>query len=122
MRLLTAMLMAAILGACASAGDGQPRPDRNVLTQAQIDAAVETNAYDLIRVYRPLWLNVRGANSVSSDNPIMVYLDGTRIGDTDALRSISPNDIFEIRFYGAAQAQARFGLGNTRGAIAITTR
>jgi hypothetical protein len=123
MRILIAvLLLGTSLGACAAAGAGGARVDRNVMTLEQIEEADQTNLYDLVRVHRPHWLNTRGPNSFRSENPIMVYFDGTRIGDLEELRSLSPYDVREIRFLGAAQAQARYGLGNTRGAIDITSR
>ena len=123
MRILIAvLLLGTTLGGCASAGTGGARRDRNVMTLEQIEEADQTNLYDLIRVHRPNWLNARGPNSFRSENPIMVYLNGTRFGDIEELRSLSPYDVREIRYLSAAQAQARFGLGNTRGAIAITSR
>lgn len=122
MRTLIAVLLLGALGACASTGGHGERRDRNVLTLEQIEEADQSNLYDLIRVYHPTWFNTRGQNSFNSENPIMVYLDGTRLGDIEALRGLSPHHVQEIRYLSAAQAQARFGLGNTQGAIAVTSR
>lgn len=122
MRILIAVLLLGALGACVSTGGHGERRDRNVMTLEQIEEADQSTLYDLIRVYHPTWLNTRGPNSFRSENPIMVYLDGTRLGDIEALRGLSPHNVQEIRYLSATQAQARFGLGNTRGAIAVTSR
>lgn len=110
-----------IAGACASTGERSTR-DRNVLTLEEIQQSPQSDALGLIRGLRPQWLRVRGASTVSADNPIMVYLDGTRLGGPDVLSSIQANTIEEIRYYGPSEAQTRFGLNNTNGAIAIRTR
>ena len=129
------VLMAAT--ACTPVNQGrEARPDRDVLTLAQIEDADQTNALDLIRSLRPQWLRTRGMNSsispveqpggqvtaASNQDPIQVYVDGNRMGSTEVLSTIPAINIGEIRFYSGPEAQSRFGLGNSNGAIAISTR
>ena len=126
MRMLAAAALLLGLTACASTPSGEDRPRRSqdVLTLEEIHEsnADQFSAYDLIRTRRPAWLRTRGTNSVYAEDPIMVYVDGNRLGGPEVLETIPAMNIEEARFYTAAQAQARFGLGNTNGAIAIKTR
>lgn len=118
------MLIVAVLlvaGACAGIGERSTR-DRDVLTLEEIDKSPQSDAYALIRGLRPQWLRIRGANTFSDRNPIMIYVDGTRLGGPNVLNSIPTNTIEEIRYYGPSDAQLRFGLNNMNGAIAIRTR
>ncbi|MEJ2502395.1 MAG: hypothetical protein P8177_03625 [Gemmatimonadota bacterium] len=125
MRTLAVIVAAIGLTACATTETGdRARRDQNVLTLEEIQEsnADQFSAYDLIRNRRPAWLRTRGSNSIYAEDPIMVYVDGSRLGGPEVLETIPAMNIEEARFYGPAQAQARFGLGNTNGAIAITTR
>lgn len=93
-----------------------------MITVGEIQSSHHQDAHEIIRGLRPHWLRVRGPNSFRSPNPIMVYVDGNRMGGPEVLSSVPTVNIEEIRFYNAAEAQARFGLNNTNGAIAIRTR
>lgn len=118
--LIVAALLLAATG-CASTGDTVLR-DRDVLTLEEIEATSQPNAYHMIRGLRPHWLRVRGPTRLYQQHPIMVYVDGTRMGGPSVLNSIPRGNIREIRYYDGAQAQTRFGLNNTNGAIAVRTR
>ena len=52
----------------------------------------------------------------------MVYLDGTRVGERDALRDIQTVEIETMQFLDARQATFRFGAGHVNGAILVTTK
>lgn len=121
MRLLTIALLLFATGACVSTGERTTR-NRDVLTLEEIQSSDLTDAYEIIRGMRPQWLRVRGPNSFYAANPIMVYLDGNRMGGPEVLSSIPKLSIEEIRFYDPPEAQARFGLNNTNGAIVVRTR
>lgn len=121
MRLWIVTLLLLVGGGCASSGE-YTRRDSNVLTLEEIQATHHMDAHEIVRGLRPHWLRIRGPNSFYSENPIMVYVDGHRMGGPEALSSIPKLNIREIRFYDAAAAQSRFGLNNTNGAIAVRTR
>ena len=55
-----------------------------------------------------------------SGSPV-VYLDNTREGDVSTLRNISLDGVLEIRFFGATQAQMRWGMDHPAGAILVVT-
>lgn len=92
-----AALLSAIatLAACASSGTGsaaaRSSPDR--LTRAEISKSNASNAYERISRLRPNWLRATGTGSISGGAArtqiILVYLDGQRLEDMNALRTIS---------------------------------
>jgi hypothetical protein len=125
-RLLPLLLLFALIG-CAStpAGDeARPRRQADLISSEEIQGARFNNAYDLVQALRPNWIRGRGAQSINDPTagvPV-VYMDGSRLGAPDQLRQISPTDIESIRFLNATEAQARYGLGHTGGAIVIAMR
>jgi hypothetical protein len=121
MRLLV-LAMVVVLVACASAAPGTPRADRDVLTLEEIDGSDQPNAYDLVRTLRPQWLRSRGPSSINNENPIMVYVDGNRMGGPETLSLVPSLSIEEMRFLSPSEAQSRYGLNHTNGAIVILTR
>lgn len=120
MRIMIVSLLLLTVG-CATTGERSTR-DRNLLTLEEIQGSTQADAHGIIQSLRPQWLRVRGPVNFSDDSPIMVYMDGTRMGGPEVLRSIPTDTIEEIRYYSASQAQTRFGLDNVQGAIAIQTR
>lgn len=139
--LLVLSLLVSLLAGCAasrSAGEGQARPQANLITAAEIQQAVRgQNAFDLIRELRPNRLQIRGVQSLGSPverrtgereptgataAEIMVYVDGTRMGGPAILRQILASDVQEARFLGGTEATARFGTNHTSGATLLTTR
>jgi hypothetical protein len=114
------------LAACASAGTGTTAASHNsnVITEAEISATHESNAYDVIRNARPLFLKSRGRSSINSSSGeyATVYLDGQQYGDLSTLRSIATPQIREIRYYSASDAMTRFGMQAGGGAIEILTK
>jgi hypothetical protein len=89
----------ATLAACASSGTGsssaRSSPDR--LTKAEISQSSASTAYELISRLRPNWLRATGAGSISGGatrtQSILVYLDGQRLEDLNALKTISAGGI-----------------------------
>ena len=98
------------------------RPDRNLISLAEIQAVRTDNAYELVRTLRPMWLRKRGSNSVHYDGDIVVYLNETRFGGPEALRQVETISITSIRYYDPGAANFRFGSGHQHGAIQISTQ
>ena len=119
--LLTTTLILAAAAGCASAG-GPGAADRYLITQEEIEGTDQANAYDIVRVLRPTWLRAKGPSSFYADTPVQVYIDGNRMGGTKALETVPKIAIHEIRYYTPTEAQARWGLNHTNGAIAVITR
>lgn len=123
MRKVMLLLAAVSLAAgCATSSGASSGSNRSVLTLEEIQAHDYGNVYDLIQAERPWWLRARGAKSFTHETPIMVYVDGSEVGTTEALRTMSPYQYVRIQYYGAGQAQVRFGTGNVSGAIELTTQ
>lgn len=91
------------------------------ITMAEIRASRETNAYDLVRRLRPLWLNSRGPTSVMNPGDVEVYLNGARLGDRTALREVMIAAITEVRYLDPALADFRYGHGHSHGVIELST-
>jgi hypothetical protein len=111
----------------------------SVISRDEIEATGAANAYDLVQRLRPTWLLEREAKRAAEQGrvvaiggkgritvapglpTIQVYLNQTSIGGLEALRQISTTSISSIERLSAAQANFRFGAGNMRGVIVVTT-
>jgi len=131
MRYLTVVLaVAASLVACsagAGTGDetGGARPNRNLLTAAEI-AEVRTlhNAYDAVAQLRPQWLTPRPSRSASDPTPRVpaAFVDRMELSGLQAMRTVSVGEILEIRYFESGEAVARFGRRYDSGVVQIITR
>src|SRR5215203_5057996 len=105
-----------------SAGDLPPRRgDRRELTRAQMLAGNYLTVYDAVIAMRSNWLRPRGPDSFSSPSEVLVYLDGTRLGDVERLREFQPTLVASVRYLDALAAQARWGVGHAAGVIEVRT-
>lgn len=112
-----------LTAACASSGrSGQA--DRNRITTDQLASVAVGNAYDAIRNLQPQWLDSRGARSLTDMTPAtaVVFMDGTRAGELEFLRSVPINTLAEIRFLPPGEASARYGMGLQRGVIDLISK
>jgi len=96
----TALLSAVVtLAACASSGTGSSasRGSPDHLTRAEISQSNANTAYEVISRLRPNWLRATGVGSISGGatrtQMIVVYLDGQRLEDLHALKTISAGAI-----------------------------
>lgn len=115
-------LLIPALNACAAAHSSRtPRPSRsaNVVGRAELAPFADRSVFEAMSALRPqlMAISIRG----DRDGPT-VYLDGVRIGDVHALHAIRISNVSEVSWLNAADATTRFGLGNTRGAILVSTR
>lgn len=103
---------------CASgaAGNGEvaPRTDRNVLVQDEIRASHAADLFGVIQERRSQWLRSRGGSET-----VRVYFGTTRMGGPDALRGVSPAQVYRVEYLDAASATQRLGPGHTQGAIIV---
>ncbi|MDP9206877.1 MAG: hypothetical protein M3P12_15740 [Gemmatimonadota bacterium] len=102
--LLSAVLT---LAACASSGTGSSAaPDR--LTRAEITHSNASTAYELINRLRPNWLRATAVGSISGGasrtQSILVYLDGQRLEDLNALKTISAAGIQSAEWIDSTRA------------------
>ena len=108
---------------CVSAASqtGSAPSSNNRLTRTQLASSNLDNLYDAIAKLRPEWLSSRGPTSVTDATPtsVSVFMNGSMLGKGDYLKQVSLLDVTEVRYYEAAQASARFGMGHPRGVIEI---
>lgn len=100
------------------------RPEgRSVISFYEISQASVDNAYDIVRLLRPEWLNTRPNDELYETRyeSTTVYLDDFRYGDIASLQTVHVSTIESIRFVSAAMATARWGPGNAMGVIQIIT-
>lgn len=117
------VVVVAVAVGCAPAAPSMRR-DANLITQSEIVNSQAANLYDAITRIRPAFLRTRGPTSISNpggDYPI-VYLDNQRYGDIEALKGMSPVGVLAIRYFNAADATTRFGMGHVGGVIEVITR
>jgi hypothetical protein len=99
--------------------------DATTITEAEIDSAHVSTAYDVIHKLRPQLLISRGKLSLDPTAlPALprVYVDDQFYGDATSLRGILAGTIESIRYYSAAAAQYKYGHDNAAGVIAIATK
>ncbi len=117
----TLLLAVAMTTACASTGAGH-RTTHNRITFEELQRSDQTNALDVIKSMRPQWLRTRGPTTIMGSDPVMLYIDGMRMDYIDELQNVPRMNIQEIRFYPGPEAQAKWGLNHTNGAIEVITR
>ena len=121
-----ALLLAMLLGAACGGsrhGEQQPTPrDRELLTAEQLRSQHFTSAYDAVLALRANWLHTRGNDSFTSPTRVLVYVDGTRYGGVESLRTLPVISINYIRHYDGLTASARWGLDHGPGVIYVSTR
>lgn len=115
------------LAACASPGTARSStgsPDR--ITSAEISSSSATNAYELVSRLRPNWLKRTSTGSIGGgvrSQVILVYLDGNRLGDVSALRTLSVTGIRSVQWLDAGRAATVLqGIGSDAIAGAIVLR
>src|SRR3982074_1212716 len=100
----------AISAACASRGGGggvTARGDSKTVTESELSAATQLNLYDYVAAERPRWLS--GSSSMSgSAFPLVVFLDDTRLGSVQMLKTLTTGTARMLRYYEASAAQQKF--------------
>ena len=115
------------LGACGSlgpgaAGDGAgERGSSGELTEEELRnystvmEAVQALRASWLRERTPLVLSPR--SGAEAANPVWVYWDGTRLGDTGYLARIGTSEVSRAIHYDARAASVRWGVGHENGVI-----
>ena len=93
----------------------------NLIDRDEVASSTAIDAYALVQQARPNWLHQRGAISLRDPTAgvVQVYLDGQQYGDVNRLREINKQDVRELRFLGAGEAQMRYGVGHAGGVIEV---
>jgi hypothetical protein len=127
------LALASLLVACASGSSGSstqagaPSPSRtrsnpNVITADELSRIDVSDALQAIQRLRPQFLQTRGATSFQSPSELVVYVDGSRLGNASTLRDVPANEVKEIRYLSSTEATQRYGTGHTSGAIVVTRK
>lgn len=135
--------LALALAACASGSGGSAGGgSADMITQQQIDEGAFTSALDVVRRYRPRWLQSTRSPTSSSVRPVpgrpgmpqdggdsvvdevyaRVVLNGVPYGAIASLSSISPQTVASIQFVSPADARTRYGSGYEGGVIEVRSR
>ena len=136
-RLAALFLVLAASAACASSGGTGTQPEvqqssRDKVTSMEISSIPASNAYDLVTRLRPQWLKSYGVASIGGNsgsrasNPLtFVYLDGSKMGEIDVLKSISSSGIKSMEWISSTRAPIVFtdiGSDPVNGVISIKTK
>ena len=107
------------------------RGDRNKLTRPELDEGGSTGvtARDAVRVLRPQWLQPAFGRIASSNvrdegggaRTVVVYIDGTRQPDIEALATVPALKIVEMRYLDQNRGVQMHGPGHEMGVIEVTT-
>jgi hypothetical protein len=105
-----------------TSADGAPRVRRNpnMIVAEELRDVPHGNLFDVVSAMRPEWLRTSGT-SVSGGGAIVVYVDGSRVGPPIALRQVPTSQARRLTYYSPTEAQARFGVGHSNGAIQVET-
>ena len=120
--ILTVLCVVASGCGARSGTGGTARPDPDVISTAEMDGSGHADALSLVQSLRPMWLRVRGASSPAGRETVKVYLDGSLLGGTEALRQISTHSISSLRYMSGLEAAQRYGLDHGAGAIIVSTQ
>ncbi|MGH7530530.1 MAG: carboxypeptidase-like regulatory domain-containing protein [Gemmatimonadales bacterium] len=107
-----------------SADERPARRIQDLLLEDEFHGTTATDAYELVRQYRPSWLRWRGPSSIRNPNAgrLQVYVGGMHWGDVVLLRQIPIGDVLGLQYYSATEATTRFGTGHSGGVIQVLLR
>jgi hypothetical protein len=116
--LIFAMALALGTAGCAAgAGGGTSRPAGATSTRivrAELEPLGQLSALRAVERLRPNWLRSRSG----IDTPVL-YVDGSRRGNTSDLANLMASEIQQIEYMSASDATNRFGTGHAGGAILV---
>jgi hypothetical protein len=123
------LVLVALLGLGCGGGASQagrePVPVRSsdVVTMEELArVATSSTLFEALHALRPAWFR-RNPTTLrpQAESDVVVYLDQSRLGGPETLRTIQVNAATVIRHYSASEAEARFGPGHLHGAIQVST-
>jgi hypothetical protein len=130
MRYLVAVLLAVTAACASSTSRTRTNTDQKMITSAELNEASEANLLDFVRNHRPRWLNPRSAGAIpqrgapitAGGGAVVVYVDDSRMGASDVLRTLSKAGVKMLRFYDMTEAQQKFPNRETTAVIQVITR
>lgn len=124
-RQLTLTLVLGAAFAAAQPAEAQKRQRDRITREEVLESAHRSyDLYQVIRSLRPRFLEpppgVRSfGNSNAPYTPIAVYVDGKRDIGIEALKSIDPQRVEDVRYLDPERANAEFGPSAANGAIVV---
>jgi hypothetical protein len=120
------LVLAALCAAVAPSVASAQKRQRDRINREEILGSpfVELDIYQVIRGLRPQFLETpKSPRSIGAGvyAELVVFQDERQQLDVNALRTISPRSIGEVRFFNPQQSVQRFGPKFNGGAILITT-
>jgi len=138
------------VAACASSPSPPPsagpptagprlRPSATLITADEIARVNALNGFEVVQKLRPTMLSQRqiasanGQGGMAKSAPpikgtdvasgqLIVYMDGTRLGDIEQLRGIAASSIFTLRYLSPSEAQQKWGSNHPGGAIEVISK
>lgn len=95
-------------------------PDLITREEIQAFAPDAQTAYDVVKRLRSLWLQQRGASSMTQvSHPVQVYVNGVLRGGPRALEEILASEVRELQHLRPSDASQRYGVDHENGAILV---
>jgi hypothetical protein len=114
--------------ACASSSSapasGGAKSAPNLITADEIAKVNVQTAFDAVQKLRPTMLRRPSATSTNAqaNGELVVYVDNTRFGPVENLRSIPANTVAAVRYYSASESQMKWGSNHPGGVIEVLTK
>ena len=123
---LTFALAAVTLCTVSTDAAAQKKKQRDVITQEEIKdgGQLDRDLGSAIRSLRPHFLAPpRGVRTMGAGMiyPLVLYVDGIRQPDIDALVSVMAKDVREVRYLEPSQSSNAYGITANGGAIVVKT-
>jgi hypothetical protein len=123
----------------AVSASGGPKPSATLITADEIARVNVLNGFEVVQKLRPTMLRQRqiasanGQGGVARGAPpikgtdvasgqLVVYMDGTRLGDIEQLRGIAASSIATLRLFSPSEAQQKWGSNHPAGAIEVISK
>ncbi len=121
--LIAAAFVLSACGPLRTSSSPEPTSERGSDDLTLAELTDYSTVMEAVQALRPLWLRERTPLVLSPQtgaidgDPVWVYWDGTRLGDTSYLTRIATADVSRVMHYNAAAASFRWGMNHENGVI-----
>lgn len=124
-RMISTLFVVLMAGCVSAHGEKGASPSAesgtlDVITRAEIHRGQWSDTYALVRNLRPRWVQSRGIDSFVEPGHVQVYIDGTRLGGVELLRTVPTAGIDRLEWVDPVTAAGRWGMDHGHGVILIT--
>jgi hypothetical protein len=128
--MISAVLVLGLAACSAATQNGSVDPQvassqsSDVISQAELESAGVTDAFQAINRLRPMFLRrLRETSQVVPGRSLLeVYLDDLKLGGLETLQTMPIESIKSIRYLTSSEATIRWGTNHTGGVILLTTK